>query len=184
MKNDINKFIIKSLEKKNISNIMNFIDSSSKEYDSNTLNLLGVLKYKYCLFNEAKDLWIRSYNIDKNIDSQIYLKSLESEECTNIKVQFEESLQLISKKQYNLASKQLVNILEYDCELIEIYILISMCQLKLLRSINALYYISKAYKIDKSSYKIKYIILISIVGCVLWILVISIIFYSLMRIFI
>lgn len=126
------------------------------EKNTNILNLLGLINYKYCNFNICKKLWQDSYLIDKNKKSLYYLNELQEEKSISIIESYYKALDCCENKDYNNAILRIKRVIKEDPNLIETYVVLSLLYCKKGKYKNAIESIEKAYELDKSNIEIEY----------------------------
>lgn len=126
------------------------------EKNTNILNLLGLINYKYCNFNICKKLWQDSYLIDKNNKSLYYLNELQEEKSISIIESYYKALDYCENKDYNNAILRIKRVIKEDPNLIETYVVLSLLYCKKGKYKNAIENIEKAHELDKSNIEIEY----------------------------
>ena len=106
------------------------------------LNLLGIIKYMYCDFYEAKK-------------ASEFIEDIESDDFKLISEKYKDSLNLIEDKNYSQAIEILEEINKGRSELIEVKILLALLYMIIDEKNKAFKNIESALSYDISNYKIK-----------------------------
>lgn len=153
---ELSSYIIDSLEKKRIYELKNKIEDDVKKYSRSTilLNLLGLLNFKYCKFKTAEKLWVKSYLIDGNNNSKKYICMIASDEYKDLVEKYNYAIEFFKEYNYVSAIENLEAVIILNGDLIEPYILLSLCYYKVNKLKKSLEYIKKANELDKSNCRI------------------------------
>lgn len=121
-----------------------------------TLNLLGIIKYMYCDFYEAKKYWNESLKVScENNKASEFIEDVESDDFKLISEKYIYSLNLIEDKNYSQAIEVLEEINKRRSELIEVKILLALLYMIIDEKNKAFKNIERALSYDLSNYKIK-----------------------------
>lgn len=121
-----------------------------------TLNVLGIINYLYCNFNEAKNYWSESLEISYEDNRALeFINDINSEEFNLIKEEYIESLSLVENKNYLEAINLLEDIGDKRKELIEVKEILALLYMLINDNAKAFKNISNALECDNSNYKIK-----------------------------
>lgn len=121
-----------------------------------TLNLLGIIKYMYCDFYEAKKYWNESLKVScEDNKASEFIEDVESDDFKLISEKYIYSLNLIEDKNYSQAIEVLEEINKRRSELIEVKILLALLYMIIDEKNKAFKNIERALSYDLSNYKIK-----------------------------
>ena len=120
------------------------------------LNLLGIIKYMYCDFYEAKKYWNESLKVScEDNKASEFIEDVESDDFKLISEKYIYSLNLIEDKNYSQAIEVLEEINKGRSELIEVKILLALLYMIIDEKNKAFKNIESALSYDTSNYKIK-----------------------------
>lgn len=120
------------------------------------LNILGIINYLYCNFEEAKKYWNESLEISyENNKALEFINDINGEEFSFIKDRYIKSLILIENKNYLEAINLLEDIGSKRKELIEIKEILCLLYMIINNNAKAFENISNALECDNSNYRIK-----------------------------
>lgn len=120
------------------------------------LNVLGIINYLYCNFDEAKKYWSESLEISFEDNKALeFINDINSEEFNLIKEEYIKSLSLIENKNYLEAINLLESIGDKRRELIEVKEILALLYMLINDNVKAFENISNALECDNSNCKMK-----------------------------
>ena len=133
-------------------------NSSIKSNNIDILNILGIIKYRYCDFKEAKKYFYESLNIlEEGNKAKYFLEDMEEPNFKIIEKKYKKALILIEEGQDKKAIELLEEINKERKDLIETKIFLSLLYGKAEDFNRGIYYIESALREDKSNYKIRFL---------------------------
>lgn len=149
---------INLLEKHKITEAINELKKAVRIYDQDLdiLNLLGVCYYYKCDFKKAKKIWKKSSKLkNDNNPAAEYIRLLKSEKIKAFLEEFNHSIELIQKENYNYAAAILSKINKEWDELLEPYLLLSLIYMKRGEYLEAQSLLKEAQELDQSNFRVK-----------------------------
>ncbi|MGL4873819.1 MAG: tetratricopeptide repeat protein [Clostridium sp.] len=147
---------INYIENNNITEGINTLIEGLKinNKDTDLLNILGLLFYKQCKFNEAMETFKKSIYLDSNIKAKEYLDEMCRDEFKEVLKIYNEGIEMVNKLELDEALDCFKYINKKKRDLIEPYIIITEIYLYKENYTEALKWLEELIKIDIGNEKI------------------------------